>query len=275
MESSTGGNRVKRWIFTILLFLLLGAVVNVAVAWGFALHRNSGDSACAAWRAGSFVTIAENSEACENEIASRMHLSWKPYVNEQFSDPFSDPSYRIVSTELMERRELGLHQLILVEEDELRKSGWISSNWGSNVFRVTMPSIIHSQNGWPFPCISGGQRTSREFHPPATVLGETTCYSAIVLTHKETRPGEYRPNQWLPLQPEWPWFLINTLFYAMLLWLFIPGPFVLRRLIRIRRGRCPRCGYDLRGQPPEAGAAGCPECGWNRAAPQAAQENAV
>ncbi len=64
----------------------------------------------------------------------------------------------------------------------------------------------------------------------------------------------------LPLLPIWTGFTINTVFYAAILWLLIPGPFVLRRLIRSRRGHCIKCGYDLRGSP----EAGCPECGWNR-----------
>ena len=66
-----------------------------------------------------------------------------------------------------------------------------------------------------------------------------------------------------PLRPILPGFLINMLFWAIILWLLIPGPFVLRRLIRRKRGRCPKCGYDLRGAIPGAGG-GCPECGWNR-----------
>jgi hypothetical protein len=64
----------------------------------------------------------------------------------------------------------------------------------------------------------------------------------------------------LPLRLLWPGFLINTLFYAIILWLLIFGSFALRRMIRIKRGRCPKCGYDLRGAP----SGGCPECGWNR-----------
>jgi hypothetical protein len=66
----------------------------------------------------------------------------------------------------------------------------------------------------------------------------------------------------LPVVPCWPGFLIDSIFYALILWLLIPGPFVLRRLIRIKRGRCPKCGYDLRGDLKR----GCPECGWNREA---------
>jgi hypothetical protein len=65
---------------------------------------------------------------------------------------------------------------------------------------------------------------------------------------------------YLPCGPLWRGFAINTLFYAIILSLLIPGPFVLRRVIRIKRGRCPKCGYDLRGAP----GIGCAECGWKR-----------
>ena len=61
----------------------------------------------------------------------------------------------------------------------------------------------------------------------------------------------------LPYAPIWPGFVVNSLFYAALLWLLILGPLALRRLIRRRRGLCPACGYDLRHGEHEA----CPECG--------------
>ncbi|MEE9296196.1 MAG: hypothetical protein V3W34_14715 [Phycisphaerae bacterium] len=60
-----------------------------------------------------------------------------------------------------------------------------------------------------------------------------------------------------PFIPVLPGFAINTLFYAAILWLVIPGPFALRRLIRRKRGHCIKCGYDLRHADHEA----CPECG--------------
>lgn len=56
--------------------------------------------------------------------------------------------------------------------------------------------------------------------------------------------------------PPWPSFALNTLFYAVVLW--IPfAPFVLRKALRRKRGLCIKCGYDLRHVEHEV----CPECG--------------
>ncbi len=59
----------------------------------------------------------------------------------------------------------------------------------------------------------------------------------------------------LPLRPIWPGFAANTIFYATIFWLVIPGPFALCRLIRQRRGLCPSCAY------PMGESAVCSECG--------------
>ena len=53
----------------------------------------------------------------------------------------------------------------------------------------------------------------------------------------------------------WPGFLIDTAFHATMLWLLVPGPFVLRRVIRMKRGRCVKCGY------PMGESDVCSECG--------------
>jgi len=66
----------------------------------------------------------------------------------------------------------------------------------------------------------------------------------------------------LPCRPIWPGFIFNTLFYATPLWLLFPGRYMLRRHRRIRRGRCGQCGYLVA---PNIGIPGasphCPECG--------------
>ncbi len=69
----------------------------------------------------------------------------------------------------------------------------------------------------------------------------------------------------LPIRPIWQGFAINTFFYAAIVWLPF-APFQLRRYLRIKRGRCIKCGYDLRGTSGGASGGGgvCPECGANR-----------
>jgi hypothetical protein len=87
-----------------------------------------------------------------------------------------------------------------------------------------------------------------------------------------TRPGHTHEMTFvgLPYLPLWPGFMINTVFYALVLWLLFAAPLALRRRIRgrrINRGMCPKCAYDLRGHPHPSpfpkgeGVAVCPECG--------------
>jgi hypothetical protein len=67
----------------------------------------------------------------------------------------------------------------------------------------------------------------------------------------------------LPLLPVWSGFAVDTVFYATVLGLF-RAPFVVRRFLRRRRGRCPSCGYLASDSPV------CTECGavlGNRANP--------
>jgi hypothetical protein len=63
------------------------------------------------------------------------------------------------------------------------------------------------------------------------------------------------PARMLPWPPVWTGWLANNALFALawLLLLFLSG---VRGWWRRRRGRCARCGYDLRSM-----AGVCPECG--------------
>jgi len=134
--------------------------------------------------------------------------------------------------------------------------------------------------GWPCRSMSGGMlvdRSTREVQLKAAMYVEGFWFV---------------PNARLPLRPIFPGFLINTLFYAAMWFGIFFGVATLRRLVRKKRGRCVKCGYDLRGQRagghlalgnrhsggdkdttgtqmPNAesrmpSSTGCPECGWGR-----------
>ena len=59
----------------------------------------------------------------------------------------------------------------------------------------------------------------------------------------------------LPLKPMWPGLAVNTVFFAIVIWLLIRVPTALQRFIRVRRGLCPACAY------PRGKADRCSECG--------------
>jgi hypothetical protein len=58
-----------------------------------------------------------------------------------------------------------------------------------------------------------------------------------------------------PYGPLWPGLIINTIFYAAVVWLMIRGPIETRRRWRERRGTCGACGY------PRGESSVCTECG--------------
>jgi len=68
-----------------------------------------------------------------------------------------------------------------------------------------------------------------------------------------------RSDGLIPIDPISRGFAINTLFYTAILALPL-SVFPIRRRLRARRGRCPKCGYDLAG----VGSQPCPECGASR-----------
>ena len=72
---------------------------------------------------------------------------------------------------------------------------------------------------------------------------------------------DIKPAKLLPLRPMWPGFAINTVLYSLALLVSYSLWWLSRRFIRNLRGRCLKCGYDLRGKL----TSGCSECGWRRA----------
>lgn len=63
----------------------------------------------------------------------------------------------------------------------------------------------------------------------------------------------------LPCSPIWSGLIVNSILYGLFALLIVRGPRYVRTLSRLRRSRCVECGYDLKGLD-----GGCPECGWRR-----------
>ena len=218
---------MKRRLFKLVLFLFLGAIVNVAVAWGIALLVDFGvvhDALGGAKsRRGDWVVFQH---VAGGAIRIRALLVSGDNIEEYEQFPIHPsllPSWGLLTQQVSQQ---------VTDEPFVRVAdtyGWPAySMWCTFAWNTTQ---------WP-------------------KVQTDPRLSAILIT--SPMGGNYAVSQRaLPLRPIWQGFAINTIFYTAILWLLTLGPFTARRMIRIKRGRCIKCGYDLREVEHEK----CPECG--------------
>ena len=200
-------NEMRRWLVQICVLLILGAIVNVAVAWG-----------CAAW-AGSDVDLEWFEEASEASWPNPRPAGWP-----------ETPDFAVQA-----------------------KCFGITARGGARLeFFQTRTSL-----GLPLRAMFW-QRTSSQAYVGIDVYQATRFSDGIRVPQSMTLDNA----DWrcFPVLPLWPGFALNTVFYAVVLWLLFAAPFALRRRRRIKRGLCPKCAYDLRGTQANI----CPECGSTR-----------
>lgn len=110
--------------------------------------------------------------------------------------------------------------------------------------------------GWPFPAL----RSHIEFRGGDDWETLATAPGFAMDGSFDDLPARKTTLRVLPATPVWRGFILNTLYYAAITGgLFVVSRWAWRR-VRRERGRCPACGYDLRGDLD----GGCPECGWGR-----------
>ena len=264
-------------MLTVLLFLLAGAVVNVAVAWG-----------CAAW--GELPPPLEPSYEMldgTDAVWPRAHPSDYPPVPTLCRDDRSvglrESMFRVPTRPLdviqnMARRiEKQTAELAAAEADveegtaehRMLLAGRALLEADIRDYRSWRPGVngwydsVITEAGWPLRSLEARvwRRGKLPEGPAPLTISEDLEGGVQIAVNPRRIPYSNRLEKRLvPFWPIWPGFAINTLFYAALLWLVFCGPLAVRRHIRRRRGRCLKCGYDLRGELD----AGCPECGWGR-----------
>ncbi len=224
---------MKRWLAKIVVFLLLGAVVNVAVAWG-----------CALWS-------SQESYLTEEEID--VPQAWPSYL-EELGWPTPASAIRL--------RGLGwgfgsVGVTVIEVSGGDPDASWMRSGPGTN---KTFVSLTVRRFGLPFRALQwethgvrAGPRGMELVRAAASAAG---LRSGIDVSEQVGASTEGHMRS-LPLTPLWPGFAINTIFCAAILRLLTLGPSTARRMIRRKRGHCIKCGYDLSHAAHEV----CPECG--------------
>ncbi len=254
-------SNVKRRLFTLAILLLLGAVTTVAVAWG-----------CVVWA----TEKAFPSQVQLMSGASHSQLTQAPFLPDQFlrRQPPQYPGGRVDGIISWQSTGLWLAATLSYEErwnyEKMNWEYWSGRQWVNGKQPRHLPYRIHFllliDAGWPVRGMTAANYKLFEQRgsPPAwaeiqdkTIGARKISESATALNPDYLFLSKEEIPILLPLCPAWPGFAVNTVFYAAILWLVIPGPFALRRFLRRKRGLCVACGYDLRHADHEA----CPECG--------------
>jgi len=234
---------VKRRLFKLVLFLLLGAIVNIAVAWG-----------CTAWNP---LKVYFGKDKLVGTLASGQY-SW----NVARIKVFGATMLYSVRTWKKDRKLPDIDtspEMLLPSWSNL---GEESDEFKNIIARDPESEIIEQRmiyfTGWPTRSMWSHSYVIDPGDSPTFSVGDHYLFQLDSW-------GTTVPRA-LPIRPIWPGFAINTIFYAALLWLLTFGPFTARRMIRRKRGLCVKCAYDLRGHSGgNSGGEVCPECGWGRA----------
>jgi hypothetical protein len=213
---------VKRWALRICLLLLLGAIVNVAVAWGcmgYAIHYGVNRPLLQAGPVLDELTPHER--------------QWLPATHWFLTNR--------LAAWMMSGERFGVR----VRQAQAVPFEW-RDMWARQGYSHGL--MTESAAGWPFLGMHGCDIVIWD-----GVVKEGDDYRWLLpIRERATFPMD--PSA-LPLLPLWPGFAINTAFYALILWLLFAAPFALRRRRRIKRGLCPKCAY------PVGTSDTCTECG--------------
>jgi hypothetical protein len=212
---------MKHRAFMLLLFLIAGAIINVAVAWG-----------CAGWLSNDgtygWLTCVEIEPGVWSTTFDQSRFGHTRLNCVRGPVPFDHQRGRLAPAK--------------------KQSG------PANEF-LSQKTLA----GWPLralECERHGAvdiRASDRFgyivqHPTR----DQRARGGIELSSTSTML--WRP---LPYRPIMPGFAINTIFYAAIVWLLFAVPGAVRRRVRRKRGQCATCGYSVR----ECLSEKCPECG--------------
>lgn len=219
---------MKRCVLTFVVFALIGSVINVAVAWVCALWAPGGG------QGGTTVTGAP-------DAMQYWYAANKPWsLDKSYTGVIEETSAEYVG--------LGWRQQRLWEPSMNVPQGPVPIGFWR---RPQVASAFRTYCGWPLYCLYGEQWTR---YVDGSEQYETIYRYASALSIEKGMVAR-ESARILPLRPIWLGFVINTVFFGGILWLATCGPFVLRRVIRRRRGRCAGCGY------PVGSSAVCTECG--------------
>lgn len=216
---------MRRIVVFAILIVVLSTLLNLAIALGFWWFGERPPTSSAMLDSGDFGIVEMRPQEVE---------LWRNRREPDWPD---------------EPRVATRHNYLGVT---FRSMLWRESEWSapiedvaSKMTKVDNYSIDVLESGWPLRCVAG-ERWGEYHRPSGPIQSASGMFVAF---------GAQWPNRVL-----WLGMVLNEVFYGAVIVLPFVGWIQGRRAIRRRRGRCPQCAYDLRGDL----SSGCPECGQGR-----------
>jgi hypothetical protein len=223
---------LKRTLVRGAVFVLLGAMVNIVVAWLLALRLPPG--------LGSTESIQSSTECFSVYAQFQVGDVRLCALTPSFASWFRPVTWG----ELAEA---------LPHASRFRDADWVNNHVraGAAASQIQLMEHLH---GWPLLSMSGWAVATFASTAAAAAPPQVEWHGLYEIGPLPGMPTFFRV---FLIRPLWPGFLLNTLFYAAILAALFFVPVQVRRTLRRRRGRCIACNYDRRGFPD----APCPECG--------------
>ena len=214
---------MKRRLRPLLVFLMLGAIINVAVTLSAAIMAEK-----ASFSASRHTVLYPDSLDSQ--------ALWQRHATDIWPEAPLEQTMLIgvfTSQQILRSRGIGdIDYSPDAPDSELRK-----------VFRgMGFFWVSQTSSGFPMRMLQHEEWNGR----PQFKFAPNTGDDGLKL-------GRHT----IPRTIIWPAFASNTLFYAGILWLLFAASFAMRRRWRIKRGLCPACAYPIRGGSSDV----CTECG--------------
>ena len=215
---------LRRWTVQLALAVILGAMTTVAVAWVCIELAEDGP--------GETVPISPDNRQLLIDL----------YQRDKLGDP---PKWRSYGwrREWIQWKEVTRAETRFWESFGYRYSGHVA--------------IV------PYTCFMPTGESDRTIRigltDTAQMWQREACFPMLCFSQYLTA-GHWPDDHELLYHPIVSATLINTPIFAVPWFFLLFAPGIIRRTLREKRGRCPTCGYNLRGEFGD----GCSECGWNR-----------
>ncbi len=224
---------MKRWAIIITICILLGAIINVALAWWFAIRLDE-----FAPPSSSKIGLSYDGPGYTQWNTSTVDWTGSSLA---YSQSFDSRNFTAISGNELSSDEVLPYWAEMVRPDPDTTEPY-PFNWEH--------AVAH---GWPMRSIlrSWEDKDNHETNYSYCITWKAPSW----IRGNQTNPTAIKQPVYLPLKIIWHCFIANTLLYAITPLLIFNLPRKFRSYLRTKRKQCTKCGYPI-GQ-----SEICTECG--------------